>query len=206
MTNDAEKLIKQIRSDSLKATIIICVCIAAAAVVICSLRFDIYVVVFAAALVLYFLISGISSTVKCTSIIKNNPAVECTVEDYIIRKDGGRFSLSPVLRNTVTGELLYTFGKYDKSFLIKAYGKKPDALNEMSITRINHTGVEIGDAVRVYIKRFIEYEIFIEKGTDYYYLDNENRVFRNLNPEHDISILKELKIFEGVIDVEKYIN
>lgn len=203
MTDEQYRLIKTIKSASLKGMLIECVIIAVSAI-ITFLIFNGSKIALSAGLVVaaYFVISGITYSKKSTDVIKNNAAVECVVEDYLIIQKGNRYALSPILRNIVTNELYYTFDKYDLSLLIKAYAKKPDALSEMEITRIDHTEVKIGDRALIYIKQYVDPKLHIEPNDGYYFINNENILFRNTNPEHDISILNNVKFFEGVIDVE----
>lgn len=202
MTDEQKRLINTIRSSSTKGTLIICAYLLFPMVGIFLLSHERLVLEVGTALLAFAVIYGITYSKKSTDVIKNNGAMECVIEDYLIIKYGSRYMLSPILKNIVTNELYYTFDKYDLSLIIKAYAKKPDALSEMKIMRIDKTEVQIGDRALIYIKRYIDPKLHIEPNDDHYYIDGENVPFRNMNPKYDISVMNDVKFFEGVIDIE----
>lgn len=201
MTDEQKRLIGVVRSSMLKA--VLYECAFAAVLIIGGLWLDGKVTMICGiGLCVFTIVYGVVYIKKCTDVIKNNAAVECVIEDCLIIKHGSRYMLSPILRSIVTNELYYTFDKYDLSLIIKAYAKKPDALSEMKIMRIDKTEVHIGDRALIYIKRYIDPKLHIEPNDDHYYIDGKNVPFRNTNPKYDISVMNDVKFFEGVIDIE----
>lgn len=140
---------------------------------------------------------------KRINAITKNPPIECEVYDFVIDFCGKGYGLIPIFRNVVTGELYYTFYKYDFSLYKIILTKTPEQVSEMKILRENNTELLVGDHTFLYIKRYFDPKLHIEPNDDHYFLDNENYLFRNTVPEHDISVMKELKFFEGYVDIEQ---
>lgn len=138
---------------------------------------------------------------KSVDAITKNPPIECEVYDFVIDFYGKGYCLFPIFRNIVTGDLYFTFGKYDLSLNSTTFAKKPEQRSEMKIFRADNSELKVGDPAFIYIKRFFDPKLHIEPNDDHYFLDNENHLFRNTVPEHDISVMNEVKFFEGYVDI-----
>lgn len=150
-----------------------------------------------AVMVVFFLVTA----KKAVDVITKNPPIECEVYDFLILGQGKSYEKMPIMRNIVTGDLYFTFGKYDLSINRTIEAKSPEQVSDMKILRDDKTELQVGDHTFLYIKRFFDPKLHIEPNDDHYFLDNENHPFRNTVPEHDISVMNGLKFFEGYVDI-----
>lgn len=201
MTDYEKQLISVIRSSMLKAVLYECAISLAAAFLIGLLLNYSRSWIYGVGLCVFMIVYGAFYTKSSTDVIAKNAPVECEVYDLLIIGQRSKYELSAILRNIVTGELYYTFGKYDLSLMPKARAKKPGLLSEMKIYHNDMSEVQVGDSAFIYIKRFFDPKLHIEPNDDHYFLDGSNHLFRNTVPEHDISVMNEVKFFEGYVDV-----
>ena len=141
-----------------------------------------------------------------TAIMSDVKAIECVVEDIIItsylRDHERKYKLIPVVKNTRTGELFCTFGKYNMSFYSSAQGRNANSLLAACIVRDDGSAVEIGDTVRVYIKESVNVNVIINPDNTYS-LNGQKHNFNHENQKYDIELLNKLNFFKGIIDVEQ---
>lgn len=152
-----------------------------------------------AVMVVYFLVIA----KKSIDAITKNPPIECEVYDFLIWGQGKSYDKMPIMRNIVTGELYFTFGNHDLSLNRTVEAKSPELVSDMKILRDDNSELQVGDPVSLYIKRFFDPKLHIEPNDDHYFLDGANRRFINIVPEHDISVMNEVKFFEGYVDVRE---
>lgn len=128
---------------------------------------------------------------KSADIIKNGEAVICTVEFMFTVKKGKEYVYSPMVR-TPEGELLITLGEYDRSMYITIPVKSLANRANLQIQRKDRSEVKEGDTVIVYIKDYPNFKLDpnqLEKSAENY--------------EQKLEAMKRVRVFEGVIDVEK---
>lgn len=194
MTNEQNRLLKAMRSTHIKASLILCG-VAAVCVGIASQSSGLFWVIlvlavpFAASAVVF----SVSQYKKSADIIKRAAAEKCVIEFfYVVKRNGGGYEYAPVVR-TPDGELVMTYGDFDKSMYIKIPVKHREDRGKLQILRNDRSPVNIGDTVLVYIKgyykRDIESLVELDKTADDYNLK--------------ASLMKEIRVFEGVIDIER---
>ncbi|MDE6727549.1 MAG: hypothetical protein K2J80_06370 [Oscillospiraceae bacterium] len=193
MTNEQKRLLKAMRSTHIKASLILCG-VAAVCVGIASQSSGLFWVIlvlavpFAASAVVF----SVSRYKKSADIIKNAAAEKCVVEIFfIVKREDGGYEYTPVVR-APGGEFLMTFGDYDKSMYVKIPVKKREDWGKLQIQRSDRSVVNVGDTVLVYIKGYPNCK-----------LDPQANLDKDID-DYDLkaSVMKEAKVFEGVIDIE----
>lgn len=194
MTNEQKRLLKEMRAARIKASLILCG-VAAACVAIASQSRGLFwtILILAVAFSVIAVVFNVSEYKKSADIIKNAAAQKCVVENFLIvkRYDGG-YEYTPVMRDPDSGELLVTFGDYDKSLYVKIPVKKREDLGKLQIQRSDRSVVKAGDTVLVYIKSLTDRKL--DPQTD---LAGDA-----VNLDTAVSVIKEVKVFEGVVDIE----
>lgn len=194
MTNEQNRLLKAMKSTYTKAALILCG-MAAVFVGIASQSSGLFwvILVLAVPFAAYAIVFNIMQYKKSADIIKNFPAEKCVIEFfYVIKRSGGGYEHTPVVRSP-GGELLMTYGDFDKSMYIKIPVKYREDRGKLQILRHDRSVVNIGDTVLVYLKGFykrdIESLVELDKTADDY--------------DRKASLMKDVRIFEGVIDIER---
>lgn len=202
MTDYENQLVKRIRT-GMYGAVVIETAIVLAGTLLVSLIFgwETSILLIGGGLCVVIDVCLLVSGKKSVDAITKNPPIECEVYDFVIDFYGKGYCLFPIFRNIVTEELYYTFGKYDLSLNKITFAKKPEQRSEMKIMRGDDTELRVGDHTFLYIKRFFDPKLHIEPNDDHYFLDGDNHPFRNTVPEHNISMMNELKFFEGYVDV-----
>lgn len=194
MTDEQKRLLKEMRSARIRASLVLCgVAVACAGIVVLNKSWGLWLLlVLSAVFAVSAVVFNVSQYNKSADIIKNAAAQKCVVENFLIvkRYDGG-YEYTPVVR-TPSGELLMTFDDYDKSLYVKIPVKKREDLGKLQIQRSDRSVVKVGDTVLVYIKNFTDRKL--DPQTD---LDSDA-----VNLDTAISVIKEARVFEGVIDIE----
>ena len=193
MTNEQKRLLKAMRSTHIRASIYLCFmavsCAALAVLIIGKSWSMVLLLALIAAFIVYVAVYSICQYKKSADIIKNTVAEKCVVEMlFVVERYGGGYEYSPVVR-TPGGKLVMTFGKYDKSMYVKIPVKKREDRGRLQIQRSDRSVVKVGDTVLAYIKGYHDCKIAPNNKND---------------ADYDLkaSAIKDVKVFEGVIDVE----
>lgn len=128
---------------------------------------------------------------KSADIIKNGETVICTVEFMFTVKRGKEYVYTPMMK-TPEGDFLITLGEYDRSMYITIPVKSLADRELLQIQRKNRSEVKEGDTVIVYIKDYPDFRLDpnqLEKSAENY--------------EQKLEAMKKVKVFEGVVDVER---
>lgn len=197
MTKEQKRLLKAIRTAYIMAslTIFLFFAFAAAFVTFTMGKKNVMMPIVVGSLGLMFTIfSAVQSAKtyrKSADIIKNGEAVICTIEFMFTVKKGKEYVYSPMVR-TPEGELLITLGEYDHSMYITTPVKSLADREHLQILRKDHSEVNEGDTVLVYIKDYPDFKL------------DPNQLERSAdNYEEKLAALEKVKVFEGVVDIEK---
>lgn len=137
--------------------------------------------------------------------------LDCVVEDFLIssyyRKHKRHYKITPVMREVSTGELYCTFGVYDMSFYASSWSQNGNSPLSIRILRSDGSAVELGEPIRVYVKRNVEVNVETDDaddGSSRYAFDGRWHEFNNVNDACGMQIVHALHFFEGIVDVERY--
>lgn len=132
--------------------------------------------------------------------------LDCAVEDFLIssyyQKHRRHYKITPVLRDISTGELYCTFGVYDMSFYASSWSQNGNSPLNISILRSDGSAVELGDPIRIYVKRTVD--VKVETDDSRYAFNGRWHEFNNVNNAYGMQIVHALRFFEGIVDVERY--
>ena len=141
-----------------------------------------------------------------TRLMSEVKPLDCVVEDFLIssyyRKNKRHYKITPIMREISTGELYCTFGVYDMSFYASSWSQNGNSPLSIRILRSDGSAVELGDPIRVYVKRNVEANV--ETDGSRYAFDGRWNEFNNVNNAYGIQIVHTLHFFEGIVDVERY--
>jgi hypothetical protein len=112
--------------------------------------------------------------------------VKCIVEDLVTFSypDDGRrsFYKYPIIKNTDTGELMFTYGDH-------CLGGKS-------------TAATVGDIVYAYIYKPVPVHVKIDESRNIVKLNRSKFKFVHMNEDYDIYVFDELRFFEGLVIAE----
>lgn len=140
-----------------------------------------------------------------TRLMSEVKPAECVVEDFLIssyyNNHKRHYRITPILRDISSSELYCTFGVYDMSFYASSWSQNGSSL-KINILRSDGSAVELGDTVRVYVKRFVD--VKVETDDSRYAFDGRWHEFSNVNQAYGMQMLHVLRFFSGIVDVERY--
>lgn len=195
MTEAQKRLLKDMKHTYFGAAIVIFVfCAAAVGLVAFPLGKNIMLLIIIGSLALSFtvftIVENIKTYRKSADIIMNGQAERCVVEQLFAVKKGKDYVYTPVVR-TSEGQLLITFGEYDHSMYVAIRVRSLADRVNLQIQRKDRSILNIGDTVLVYIKNYPDFKFntdMLDKSTNNY--------------ESKRAALAEVKMFEGIVDVE----
>lgn len=197
MTKEQKRLLKAMRTAYITAllTIFLFFAFAAGVVAFTMGKKNVMMPIVVGSLGLMFTIfSSVQSAKayrKSADIIKNGQAVKCVVEFMFTVKRGKDYVYSPMMK-TPEGEFLITLKEYDRSMYITTPVKSLADREHLQILRKDHSEVNEGDTVLVYIKDYPDFKL------------DPNQLERSAdNYEEKLAALEKVKVFEGVVDIEK---
>lgn len=163
-----------------------------------TILFSIYTVIIIC-VDLYFYFKKILGTKSIIGL----PCLECTVQDYVIRKYKNEskieYEVKLLVKCLKDGKYYFTYGKYSYCYFNNIYTLNNRKIRSIKVIREYKSVVEIGDKAYLYVKRNIYPNIKImDKFVIIDYLK-----YSLMNKNLDINIFNKVIFFEGLIDVEK---
>ncbi len=140
----------------------------------------------------------------------NTTPIECIIEDFILvsygHTENGRknYKLYPIVK--ANNELFFTYGNYCISHYNQMYTRINNTYTDIAIFREDKSKVNIGDKAYLYIKNKIEVSVDIDVNKNKFKLNKQIEHFHNFNKNYDITIIRNLNFFEGIIDIEQMYN
>ncbi len=140
----------------------------------------------------------------------NTTPIECIIEDFILvsygHTENGRknYKLYPIVK--ANNELFFTYGNYCISHYNQMYTRINNTYTDIAIFREDKSKVNIGDKAYLYIKNKIEVSVDIDVDKNKFKLNKRIEHFHNFNKNYDITIIRNLNFFEGIIDIEQMYN
>lgn len=167
--------------------------------------FKLAIVFFAVCFILidiYFYVKRVYR-VKCLS---GETPLKCVVEDLVIfsyADDHERsYKVYPIVKNTETGELMFTYDNYCLGSYNTRYSDINSKLVDARIYRRDSSAVEVGDIVYAYILKPVPVDVHIDENRNIVKLNRSKYKFLHENEKYGITVFNELHFFEGLIDVE----
>lgn len=135
--------------------------------------------------------------------------IKCVVEDIVVfrYKRGSETEFDPymLVRNPENDKLYFTYGKYSLSYYKSKYVKNANTLVNYCFVREDNSAVELGDEVKVYIRRPVSVKVQVKKNeptNKRIILNNDKYKYTNINHNYDANTFLRVNFFEGVIDIE----
>ncbi|HHV98474.1 MAG TPA: hypothetical protein GXX36_02685 [Clostridiaceae bacterium] len=132
--------------------------------------------------------------------------IKCVVEDLVFfsHTDDGvrRYKVYPIVRNTETGQLMFTYDNYCLGSYTTRHSSINNALISARIYRKDNSVVKTGDTVHVYILKPVTVQVQIDEGRNIVKLNRAKYRFLHENENYKADVFNELHFFEGLIDVE----
>ena len=143
-------------------------------------------------------------------IFLNTTPIECIIEDFVLVSYGytedsqgissKNYRLYPIVK--ANNQLFFTYDDYCICHYNQSYTRVNNIYTNIAIFRKDKSKVNIGDKAYLYIKKQIDVNVEIDVEKNTFRLNKQIEHFNNFNKNYDINIMKNLKFFEGIIDIE----
>lgn len=140
----------------------------------------------------------------------NTTPIECIIEDFVLVSYGytedsqgissKNYRLYPIVK--ANNQLFFTYDDYCICHYNQSYTRVNNIYTNIAIFRKDKSKVNIGDKAYLYIKKQIDVNVEIDVEKNTFRLNKQIEHFNNFNKNYDINIMKNLKFFEGIIDIE----
>lgn len=132
--------------------------------------------------------------------------LRCTIEDLVAYAHPGfgkrSYRIYPILKNTDTGELMFTYDKYWLGGYQTRYMYVNNRPTHARIFRSDNSIVKVGDVAEVYVLKPLPVQVTINERRNMVKLNRFKMKFVHENENYDINVFNELRYFEGLVDVE----
>lgn len=140
----------------------------------------------------------------------NTTPIECIIEDFVLVSYGytedsqgissKNYRLYPIVK--ANNQLFFTYDDYCICHYNQSYTRVNNIYTNIAIFRKDKSKVNIGDKAYLYIKKQIDVNVEIDVEKNTFRLNKQIEHFNNFNKNYDINIMKNLKFFKGIIDIE----
>lgn len=140
----------------------------------------------------------------------NTTPIQCIIEDLVLVSYGynedsqgvssKNYRLYPIVK--ANDQLFFTYDDYCISHYNQSYTRVNNTYTNIAMFRKDKSKVNIGDKAYLYIKKQIDVNVEIDVEKNTFRLNKQMEHFNNFNKNYDINIMKNLKFFEGIIDIE----
>lgn len=128
--------------------------------------------------------------------------IECTVEDYVIRKyntgNQREYEVKLLVKSLADGKYYFTFDKYSYCYFTHIFSSNAHKINNVLVVREDKSVVNVGDRAYMYIKKRIN--VKVEKNNNSVVINKLKYDLMNLN---NADVFDNVVFFEGMIEVNE---